>query len=106
MNTLNPEEITKGMQEIDDWFYVDKSLEKEFKLKTFADPLAFIIKIGIESEKMKASCALRYYSALLSRKRYNPPSRPPPSSDTLLDAMEFTNLHLEKRPAIAQLLCD
>ena len=52
MNILNPEEITKGMQEIDDWFYVDKSLEKEFKLKTFADALAFIIKIGIESEKM------------------------------------------------------
>jgi 4a-hydroxytetrahydrobiopterin dehydratase len=52
MNTLNPEEITKGMQEIDDWFYVDKSLEKEFKLKTFADALAFIVKIGIESEKM------------------------------------------------------
>jgi 4a-hydroxytetrahydrobiopterin dehydratase len=52
MNTLNPEEITKGMQEIDDWFYVDKSLEKEFKLKTFADALAFIIKTGIEAEKM------------------------------------------------------
>jgi 4a-hydroxytetrahydrobiopterin dehydratase len=52
MNTLNPEEITKGMQEIDDWFYVDKSLEKEFKLKTFADALAFIVKIGIEAEKM------------------------------------------------------
>jgi 4a-hydroxytetrahydrobiopterin dehydratase len=52
MNLLNPEEITKGMHEIDDWFYVDKSLEREFKLKTFADALAFIIKIGIEAEKM------------------------------------------------------
>jgi 4a-hydroxytetrahydrobiopterin dehydratase len=52
MKPLSPEEITKGMNKIDDWFYVDKSLEKEFKLKNFADSLAFIIKIGIEAEKM------------------------------------------------------
>jgi len=52
MNLLNPEEITRELTKIDDWFYVDKSLEREFKLKNFADSLAFIIKIGIEAEKM------------------------------------------------------
>lgn len=52
MNLLKAEEITKELTKIEDWFYVDKSLEKEFKVKTFADALAFIIKIGIEAEKM------------------------------------------------------
>jgi len=52
MNLLSPEKITKELVKIADWFYLDKSIEKEFKLKNFADALAFIIKIGIEAEKM------------------------------------------------------
>jgi 4a-hydroxytetrahydrobiopterin dehydratase len=52
MKLLDPEEITRELTKIEDWFYVDKSLEREFKLKNFADSLVFIIKIGIEAEKM------------------------------------------------------
>lgn len=52
MPLIKPEEIGKYLSQINGWFYVDQSIEKEFTLKTFADALAFVVKVGLESEKI------------------------------------------------------
>lgn len=52
MNTLNPEEITKKLESLNGWFFIDNSISKEFKLKSFADAVAFLVKVGFEAEKL------------------------------------------------------
>lgn len=52
MQLINAEEISKYLSQLNGWFYIDKSIEKEFKLKTFADALAFVVKVGLEAEKI------------------------------------------------------
>lgn len=52
MQLLSSEEIKKYLELVNGWFFLNNSIEKEFKLKSFADALAFLLKIGIEAEKM------------------------------------------------------
>ncbi len=49
---LSADEIKQKLELLNSWFLVDNSLVKEFKLKSFADAVAFIVKIGMEAEKL------------------------------------------------------
>ena len=51
MTALNQDDIRSGLIRLDGWFFLNNSIEKEFKLKSFSDVLAFVVKIGIEAEK-------------------------------------------------------
>ncbi|MCL4547011.1 MAG: 4a-hydroxytetrahydrobiopterin dehydratase [Bacteroidetes bacterium] len=53
MQLINSEEISKYLSQLNGWFYIDKSIEKEFTLKSFADALAFVVKVGLEAEKIE-----------------------------------------------------
>ncbi len=52
MQLIGTEEISKYLSQLNGWFYIDKSIEKEYKLKTFADAIAFVVKVGLEAEKI------------------------------------------------------
>ena len=52
MPLIQSEDISKYLSQLNGWFYVDNSIEKEFKLKSFSDAIAFIVKVGIEAEKI------------------------------------------------------
>ena len=52
MQTLSAEEVKNSLDNLDGWFYLTNSIEKEFTLKSFADAVALIVKIGIEAEKI------------------------------------------------------
>jgi len=52
MQSLSDEEIKNSLDNLDGWFYLHNSIEKEFTLKTFADAVALVVKIGIEAEKI------------------------------------------------------
>ena len=52
MQSLKEEEVKNSLDNLDGWFYLNNSIEKEFTLKTFADAIALIVKIGIEAEKI------------------------------------------------------
>ena len=53
MELIDSEEISKYLSQLNGWFYIDKSIEKEFTLKSFADALAFVVKVGLEAEKIE-----------------------------------------------------
>jgi 4a-hydroxytetrahydrobiopterin dehydratase len=53
MEPLNAEDITKYLSNLNGWFYINDSIEKEYKLKSFADAVALVVKIGIEAEKIE-----------------------------------------------------
>lgn len=52
MQTLSAKEVKNHLDNLDGWFYLNNSIEKEFTLKSFADAIALIVKIGIEAEKI------------------------------------------------------
>lgn len=52
MKLLSTNEINNRLNIIRDWEFVNNSLEKDHTLKSFVDGLAFIIKVGIEAEKL------------------------------------------------------
>lgn len=52
MQPLSTEKIKNNLDNLDGWFYLNNSIEKEFTLKSFADAIALIVKIGIEAEKI------------------------------------------------------
>jgi len=52
MELLNPDDIKKYLSNSNGWFFLNDSIEKEFKLKSFADAVALVVKIGMEAEKL------------------------------------------------------
>jgi len=52
MQQLSKDEIKNSLDNLDSWFYLNNAIEKEYTLKTFADAIALIVKIGIEAEKI------------------------------------------------------
>ncbi|MCX6167987.1 MAG: 4a-hydroxytetrahydrobiopterin dehydratase [Ignavibacteriales bacterium] len=52
MKLLSTDEITEKLALLNGWFYLDDSFVKEFKLKSFSDAVAFLVKVGFEAEKM------------------------------------------------------
>lgn len=52
MKLVSTEEIKEKLENLNGWFYISGTIAKEFKLKSFADAVAFIVKIGFEAEKL------------------------------------------------------
>lgn len=52
MTLLNSEEIKEKLETLNGWFYLNDAIVKEFKLKSFADAVAFLVKIAFEAEKL------------------------------------------------------
>ncbi len=52
MQQLNDNIISEKLDKMNGWNFEKNSILKEFVLKDFADALGFIVKIGIEAEKM------------------------------------------------------
>ncbi|MEW6194833.1 MAG: 4a-hydroxytetrahydrobiopterin dehydratase [Bacteroidota bacterium] len=52
MKIFNLEDINSKLVELNSWSFINNTLQKEFTLKDFSDALSFVIKIGIEAEKL------------------------------------------------------
>ena len=52
MQLLNSDEIKKYLDDLHGWYYVEDHIEKELNLKSFADAVALVVKIGMEAEKL------------------------------------------------------
>lgn len=49
---LSEYDIKQNLEKLKDWQFIDNHIVKEFQLKNFVDALSFVIKVGIESEKL------------------------------------------------------
>ncbi len=52
MSVLKENEIYSKLKTMDNWFYSENQIQKEFFFKDFIDALSFVNKVGLESEKM------------------------------------------------------
>ncbi|MBK7690031.1 MAG: 4a-hydroxytetrahydrobiopterin dehydratase [Bacteroidetes bacterium] len=52
MRKLSEIEITEKIKELPSWTLTGQALEKDFHFKNFSLALAFIVRIGIEAEKL------------------------------------------------------
>ena len=52
MNILSEKELEEKILDLPSWSIVNQALEKTFNFKIFGEALSFIVRIGIESEKM------------------------------------------------------
>lgn len=48
---INEEEISNRLDSLNGWMYIDRKICKEFVLNSFADAVAYIVKVSIEAEK-------------------------------------------------------
>ncbi|MBL1211894.1 MAG: 4a-hydroxytetrahydrobiopterin dehydratase [Ignavibacteriae bacterium] len=51
MKVYDESEVHEKLNDLKDWSYSDKSIEKTFEVNDFASALAFTLKAGIEAEK-------------------------------------------------------
>ena len=51
MEALTKDKINKEILNVADWFYNGNAIEKKFVFKNFMEALAFIVKVGVLSEK-------------------------------------------------------
>ena len=49
---LTSEEIRNNLKELNEWSYENSSIQKIYSLKDFSSVLAFVVKVGLEAEKM------------------------------------------------------
>jgi 4a-hydroxytetrahydrobiopterin dehydratase len=52
MAVLTESEIQEKLQDLDGWEIKDNALEKEFQFVDFYNALSFVVKIGVEAEKL------------------------------------------------------
>ncbi len=52
MHKLSQSEIKEKIIELPTWTIANQALEKEFRFQNFSQALAFIVRIGIEAEKL------------------------------------------------------
>ncbi|MDH7605040.1 MAG: 4a-hydroxytetrahydrobiopterin dehydratase [Melioribacter sp.] len=52
MKVLSAEEVKEKLNDVIGWEIVDNKLIKEYKLKNFSGAISFIVRIGIEAEKL------------------------------------------------------
>ena len=52
MNKLEENVISEKLENMNNWNYQNKQIEKEFEFKDFKSALSFVNKIGDEAEKM------------------------------------------------------
>ena len=51
MKTYSEEAIQIELNELKDWRFIDNKLEKKFEFLSFSESLAFIVRVGLLSEK-------------------------------------------------------
>ncbi len=51
MKTYSEKSIQTVLEELKDWKFVDKSLEKKFEFLNFSQALGFIVQVGLLAEK-------------------------------------------------------
>lgn len=51
MEPLSKANISKALESLKDWSYVDNAIEKKFQFKDFKQALGFIVQIGTLAEK-------------------------------------------------------
>lgn len=51
MKTYSEEAIQIELNELKDWRFIDNKLEKKFEFLNFSESLAFIVRVGLLSEK-------------------------------------------------------
>ena len=49
---LNSDQIKLALSSLDMWTYKDDKLLMDIKLKNFSEALSFLVKVGIEAEKL------------------------------------------------------
>jgi 4a-hydroxytetrahydrobiopterin dehydratase len=52
MSLLSQDEITKNLSSLSGWLQEGKEITKQFQFKDFVESLAFVNKVGAESEEM------------------------------------------------------
>ena len=52
MKTYNQETTSELLKTLSDWQFKNNGIEKKFEFKNFSQALAFMLQVGIESEKM------------------------------------------------------
>ncbi|MBZ0183430.1 MAG: 4a-hydroxytetrahydrobiopterin dehydratase [Melioribacteraceae bacterium] len=52
MSLLSNDDIKNKLDGINNWDYENNSIKKEFELKDFSDALSFVVKVGIQAEKL------------------------------------------------------
>jgi 4a-hydroxytetrahydrobiopterin dehydratase len=50
---LKKQEIDARLSKLSDWLLVEDSIKKDFKLKDFAEAMAFVVKIALEAERVQ-----------------------------------------------------
>lgn len=50
--TLSPEEIDQALQELSGWVVLNCKLHKQFKFKSFAQALGWMVSAGVEADKL------------------------------------------------------
>ncbi len=51
MKTLSESDISKALETLNDWNFIENALEKKFQFKDFKQALGFIVQIGTLAEK-------------------------------------------------------
>lgn len=51
MKTFTEKTIQDELEQLNDWKFINNSIQKEFEFKDFSKALAFIVQIGILAEK-------------------------------------------------------
>ncbi len=52
MTIYNEQTAKNLLQELQNWYFKDYGIEKKFVFKDFTEALGFIVKVGIQAEKM------------------------------------------------------
>ena len=49
---LSPADVDQALAELPGWTFANDSLEKTFKLADFSEALGFIVRLGVEAERL------------------------------------------------------
>ncbi len=52
METYNEQTAKAFLENLDNWYFENDSIEKKFVFKNFIEALGFIVKVGVIAEKM------------------------------------------------------
>lgn len=52
MTIYNEQTVKDLLQELENWCFKNDGIEKEFVFKDFTEALGFIVKVGVQAEKM------------------------------------------------------
>ena len=62
MAKLMEDEINKKLEDFENWIYANNSISKEYEFEDFVNALGFVVKAGMEAEKMNHHPDLHIYA--------------------------------------------